>query len=111
MTPAENVAVPAAGAAGEHPSASALLCPSCGSPVATGERFCEACGADLDGPPAVAAPTAAAPPPASSPAAAREAAGTAARTTSTRRADVVNGSFSRSRTTAEAIRPAYLSSP
>ena len=25
----------------------ALLCPSCHSPVATGERFCEACGADL----------------------------------------------------------------
>ena len=25
----------------------ALLCPSCHSPVASGERFCEACGADL----------------------------------------------------------------
>jgi serine/threonine protein phosphatase PrpC len=25
----------------------ALVCPKCASPVATGERFCEACGADL----------------------------------------------------------------
>ena len=40
-----------------------------------------------------------------------EAAGTAVRSTSTRRAEVVNGSFSRSRRTAEAMRPAKRSSP
>ena len=40
-----------------------------------------------------------------------DAAGTAARSTSTSRAEVVNGSFSRSRTIAEAIRPANRSSP
>ena len=37
------------------PAAEALLCPSCQSPVAAGERFCEACGADL-GPPTGAVP-------------------------------------------------------
>lgn len=38
-----------------------LLCPSCHSAVAAGERFCEACGADLGLPPP-AAPHPAAPP-------------------------------------------------
>jgi serine/threonine protein phosphatase PrpC len=42
-----------AGAAVED-QAGALSCPACASPVAAGERFCEACGADL-GPPAPAA--------------------------------------------------------
>ena len=40
-----------------------------------------------------------------------EAAGTASRSRSTRRAEPVNGSFSRSRTIADAIRPAKRSSP
>ena len=50
MTPSEGAGAGAAGAAVEHPVADVLLCPSCTSPVAAGERFCEACGADL-GPP------------------------------------------------------------
>ena len=56
----------------ERPGA-APLCPSCHSPVAAGERFCEACGADLGLPPAAAATTAAAP--LTAPAAAPEVAG------------------------------------
>ncbi len=36
-----------------------LLCPSCDSPVAGGERFCEACGADLGPEPAADAASAA----------------------------------------------------
>ena len=40
-----------------------------------------------------------------------DAAGTAARSTSTSRAELVNGSLSRSRTIAEATRPAKRSSP
>jgi serine/threonine protein phosphatase PrpC len=35
------------GDAGVGAPVAALLCPSCTSPVASGERFCEACGADL----------------------------------------------------------------
>ena len=54
----------AAGAAG-----AALLCPSCHSPVASGEQFCEACGADLGPQPAGAAdePAAATPAPLAAP--------------------------------------------
>ena len=37
----------AAGARSRSAAGAALLCPSCQSPVAAGERFCEACGADL----------------------------------------------------------------
>jgi serine/threonine protein phosphatase PrpC len=60
MTP-EGVSDAGNGAAAvvEEPPGAAPLCPSCHSPVATGERFCEACGADLGLPPATAAPTAA----------------------------------------------------
>ncbi len=42
-------------AAVEDRATGALSCPSCASPVAAGERFCEACGCDL-GLPAPAAP-------------------------------------------------------
>ena len=55
MTPSEGEGAGAAGAAVEHPVAEVLLCPSCTSPVAAGERFCEACGADLGPPTANAA--------------------------------------------------------
>ena len=51
----------------------ALLCPSCQSPVASSERFCEACGADLGPQPAAVAadaPVAEAPAPAAPQAAA-----------------------------------------
>ncbi len=46
---AEETVGPARAAA-EDGATGALSCPSCASPVAVGERFCEACGADL-GPP------------------------------------------------------------
>ena len=49
-------AVEGAAAAVEVAPGAAPLCPSCHSPVAAGERFCEACGADLGPLPAVAAP-------------------------------------------------------
>ncbi|WP_406832299.1 PP2C family serine/threonine-protein phosphatase [Pedococcus sp. KACC 23699] len=50
----------------EEPVGDPLICPSCTSAVATGERYCEACGADLGLPPApepapAPEPTAAAP--------------------------------------------------
>ncbi len=41
---------------GAGATGAALLCPSCGSPVASGERFCEACGADLGPAAATGAP-------------------------------------------------------
>ncbi len=44
-----------AASAVEEPVGDALICPSCNSAVATGERYCEACGADL-GLPTAAAP-------------------------------------------------------
>ena len=43
---ADGSAAPS-GAAVEHLGTGALSCPSCATPVAAGERFCEACGADL----------------------------------------------------------------
>lgn len=43
------------------PAGAALICPSCRSPVASGERFCEGCGADLGLPPPAATPTSVAP--------------------------------------------------
>ena len=55
MTP-ESVADAGHGA-GAVVEAATGLCPACQSPVAVGERFCEACGADLGLPPAAAAPT------------------------------------------------------
>jgi len=75
MTPAEGAATgPDGGTTVEDPAGAALLCPSCASPVAVGERFCEACGTDLGGPPAVVPPPEA-PAPASPPEATSEAAG------------------------------------
>src|SRR3954469_2542635 len=59
--PDAHGSVPPPGAAVEHPEAGSPSCPSCASPVAAGERFCEACGADLGLPepaPAQAAATA-----------------------------------------------------
>ena len=49
---AEGLVKPS-GAVVEDQATGALSCPSCDSPVAAGERFCEACGAEL-GPPAPA---------------------------------------------------------
>ena len=51
--PGAEGAVKPAGAVVEERATGALSCPSCDSPVAAGERFCEACGAEL-GPPAPA---------------------------------------------------------
>ena len=57
MTPAEGGAAGPDGATTvQDPAGTALLCPSCQSPVAVGERFCEACGTDLGGPPAAVPP-------------------------------------------------------
>ena len=72
-TSGDDAAVGASGAATGHAAGAvgqsgqggtALLCPKCSSPVASGERFCEACGADLGPAAAVGAPasTASVPP-------------------------------------------------
>ena len=45
--PGADGSVAPSGAAVEHLGTGALSCPSCATPVAAGERFCEACGADL----------------------------------------------------------------
>ena len=51
--PGAEGSVTPSGAVVEDRATGALSCPSCDSPVAAGERFCEACGAEL-GPPAPA---------------------------------------------------------
>ena len=43
----ERAAHPVVAVAEGDRTGEALACPSCASPVASGERFCEACGADL----------------------------------------------------------------
>src|SRR6478736_2842232 len=45
--PGAEGSVTPSGAVVEDQATGALSCPSCASPVAAGERFCEACGADL----------------------------------------------------------------
>ena len=64
MTTADAASAASAGGAAasveERMPGPALSCPACSSPVAAGERFCEACGADLGLPAASAAGT---PPP------------------------------------------------
>ena len=56
--PGADGSVTPAGAVVEDRATGGLSCPSCASPVAAGERFCEACGGDLG------LPQPAAPPPA-----------------------------------------------
>ena len=65
-------------AVADRPAGAAPVCPSCHSPVAAGERFCEACGADLGPQPAVAAPAAEAAAPAAAPELGAEGTGPAA---------------------------------
>ena len=57
-SPGREDSVAPAGAALDDRATGALSCPSCAGPVAAGERFCEACGAELAPP---AAPDAALP--------------------------------------------------
>jgi len=45
----------APGTGGEAGAAAATACPACGERIATGDNFCEACGADLAVPPPAAA--------------------------------------------------------
>ena len=59
-TPAAAEATSGAAAGAAAAGAAALVCPACSSPVAPGERFCEACGADLPSAPASAEPASAA---------------------------------------------------
>ncbi len=56
MMPAEGADAGRTGGTTVEDPGAALLCPSCESAVAPGERFCEACGADL-GVPQAAPPT------------------------------------------------------